>query len=154
MGKTFTALASGLVFGLGIALSGMVNPAKVLNFFDVGGTWDPSLGIVMASALAVALAGYRILFAKADQPMLASKFYVPTSQAIDTKLIVGSVVFGIGWGISGFCPGGAVPALGVDPQSTAIFVFSMAGGIMIARTFLHRALRTASSWPSVVRKGA
>lgn len=143
MGKIITALASGMVFGLGIAISGMASPAKVLNFFDVAGTWDPSLGFVMASALAVALTGYRILFGKAERPMMEPKFYVPTSRVIDPKLIGGSIVFGIGWGISGFCPGGAIPALGIDPQTTGIFVISMAGGIMIARTILHRALRPA-----------
>lgn len=145
MGKILTALASGMVFGLGIAISGMASPAKVLNFFDVAGTWDPSLGFVMASALAVALTGYRILFGKAERPMMEPKFFVPTSRVIDPKLIGGSVVFGIGWGISGFCPGGAIPALGIDPQTTGIFVISMAGGIMIARTILHRALRPATA---------
>lgn len=143
MGKVLTALASGMVFGLGIALSGMANPAKVLNFFDVAGTWDPSLGFVMASALAVALTGYRILFGKAERPLMEPRFYMPTSRVIDPKLLGGSVVFGVGWGISGFCPGGAIPALGIDPQTTGIFVISMAGGIMTARAILHRTLRTA-----------
>lgn len=123
----------GLVFGTGIALSGMANPAKVLNFFDILGTWDPSLALVMAGALAVAAPGYLFVL-KREKPILDARFHLPARRRPDMPLVVGSAVFGIGWGISGFCPGGAIPALGLGEISALYFVVSMLAGVAAART--------------------
>jgi uncharacterized membrane protein YedE/YeeE len=133
MMRNISALLAGAVFGVGIAISGMGNPAKVLNFFDIFGTWDPSLALVMASALTTAAIGYRITFGARSKPLFDAKFHLPTSRDIDAKLVGGSAIFGIGWGISGFCPGGAIPALGFAPWPTALFLISMGAGILIAR---------------------
>ncbi|MCY1706930.1 YeeE/YedE family protein [Pannonibacter sp. SL95] len=127
-----SALVIGLVFGLGIMLSGMANPAKVLNFFDIAGTWDPSLAFVMGGALVVTAIGYRLVFRSA-QPMFAPRFLVPTRKDIDVKLVGGSAVFGIGWGLSGFCPGGLVPALGIGDSAPWIAFAAIVAGMMAAR---------------------
>ena len=133
MQSTLLAGVVGIVFGTGIAISGMANPAKVLNFFDIAGTWDPSLALVMASALVIAAIGYRRVFKRA-KPLLDARFHLPSSRRIDMPLVLGSAVFGIGWGISGFCPGGAIPALGLSEPSAWIFVGSMLAGIAATRT--------------------
>ncbi len=132
MSRIISALGAGLVFGLGIAISGMGNPAKVLNFFDVFGSWDPSLVFVMGGALITTAIGYRIVFRAKSAPMFDTKFHLPTSKTIDAKLVGGSALFGVGWGISGFCPGGAIPALGFAPWPTALFLIAMGGGILFA----------------------
>lgn len=128
----FAALLIGLLFGAGIAISGMANPAKVLNFFDVAGTWDPSLGFVMGGALAVALIGYRVVLRR-PAPLLGDRFHLPGRRDLDPALIGGSALFGIGWGIAGFCPGGAVPAIGLGEPKALVFVVAMLMGIMLAR---------------------
>ncbi|CAN1559451.1 COG2391 Predicted transporter component [Rhabdaerophilaceae bacterium] len=135
-----SALVAGLIFGAGIALSGMANPAKVLNFFDPFGTWDPSLAFVMGGALLTTAIGYRLLFVFRKSPLLDSAFHLPSARTIDAKLIGGSALFGVGWGIAGFCPGGAIPALGFAPWPTALFLVSMAMGISLTRKFeaLHK----------------
>jgi uncharacterized membrane protein YedE/YeeE len=133
MQRTILAGIVGLIFGTGIALSGMANPAKVLNFFDIAGTWDPSLAFVMGGALLVSAIGYRFVLRR-EQPVFESRFHLPTNRKLDTPLIAGSAVFGIGWGISGFCPGGAIPALGLGEVSAWAFVGSMLVGIFAART--------------------
>lgn len=133
MKRILSALASGLIFGIGIAISGMGNPAKVINFFDVLGTWDPSLAFVMGGALVTAMIGYRVVFGRQHVPLFDTKFHLPTASTIDAKLVGGSALFGVGWGISGFCPGGAIPALGFAPWPTALFLISMGGGILLAR---------------------
>ncbi len=133
MRSLISALGAGVLFGLGIALSGMGNPAKVMNFFDLFGTWDPSLAFVMGGALLVAFFGYRVLFQVRTKPFIEPAFQLPTNKTIDARLVGGSAVFGIGWGISGFCPGGAIPALGFAPWPTALFLASMAAGIWIAK---------------------
>lgn len=133
MTKLVSALLIGGVFGLGIAISGMINPAKVFNFFDVAGTWDPSLAFVMGGGLVVAFAGYRLLFASRKAPVFNTEFSLPTRRAIDGELIGGAAIFGVGWGIAGFCPGGAIPALGLGYSQTVIFLAAMIAGIVIAR---------------------
>lgn len=122
----------GLIFGVGISVSGMANPAKVLNFFDVAGTWDPSLAFVMGGALIVTFFGYRLVL-KRPAPVLADVFQVPTRRDLDLSLIGGSAVFGVGWGISGFCPGGALPALGAGRSEVVIFVAALMAGIIVAK---------------------
>lgn len=113
MKMLLSACAAGAIFGLGIAISGMINPAKVLNFFDIAGSWDPSLMFVMGGGLAVAFVGYRLVFGRMKAPIFDSAFPALARGAVDRRLLGGAAVFGIGWGIAGFCPGGAVPALGL-----------------------------------------
>jgi uncharacterized membrane protein YedE/YeeE len=128
--------AIGLIFGLGLIVSGMSNPAKVLNFLDVGGipagTWDASLAFVMAGAVAVTFIGFRRVL-KLARPFFAERFYVPTRTDIDPKIIVGPAIFGIGWGLAGFCPGPALTALGFGSTSAFIFVAAMCAGMALAR---------------------
>ena len=131
---------TGVVFGLGISISGMANPAKVLNFFDIAGTWDPSLAFVMGGALVVAFFGYRVVLAR-PKPVFEDVFQVPTGRQIDAKLVGGSALFGIGWGIAGFCPGGALPALGTLNAQVFLFVGSLIAGMLITRFIQSAAAR-------------
>ena len=126
----------GLVFGLGIMISGMANPAKVINFFDVAGSWDPSLAFVMMGALAVTFFGYRQVLAR-PAPILSSRFHLPTNRDVDSRLIAGSAIFGVGWGISGFCPGGALPAIGTGRSEVLAFVAAMIAGILLTKLLLR-----------------
>jgi len=122
----------GVIFGTGIVISGMANPAKVINFFDVAGSWDPSLAFVMGGALITAAIGYRLVFGRA-RPLFEGEFNIPTARNLDARLIGGSAVFGIGWGIAGFCPGGALPALGTGRWEVFAFTAAMLAGIFAAR---------------------
>jgi uncharacterized protein len=122
----------GLIFGLGILISGMGNPAKVLNFFDLAGHWDPSLAFVMGGAVAVTAIGYRLVF-QWGKPLLGECFALPTNPRIETSLLAGSALFGIGWGIAGFCPGGSIPMLGTGRPEPLIFVGGLVAGIIAAR---------------------
>lgn len=135
----------GLIFGVGISVSGMANPAKVLNFFDLAGTWDPSLAFVMGGAVIVTFIGYRFVLRRSS-PIMAPSFNLPTNRALDARLIGGSALFGVGWGIAGFCPGGALPALGTGDVRVFIFVGALLAGILAAR-FLSR-LRPSRAVPS------
>lgn len=130
--KLVFAGLTGLVFGIGIALSGMMNPAKVLNFFDVAGTWDPSLAFVMGGALVVTAVGYRLVWRK-SQPLFGAAFQIPANTQIDRKLVGGSALFGIGWGIAGFCPGAALPALGTGRWEVVLFVVAVIAGLALRR---------------------
>jgi uncharacterized membrane protein YedE/YeeE len=134
--RILSAFAIGLIFGLGIAVSGMINPAKVLNFFDLAGTWDPSLAFVMGGALAVAIPGYHFVLRR-PAPVMEQRFQLPDTRVIDQRLVLGSATFGIGWGIAGFCPGGALPALGTGRLDVIVFIASLIIGLLIAR-FLQR----------------
>ncbi|MBY6199788.1 YeeE/YedE family protein [Maritalea mobilis] len=122
----------GLVFGIGIVISGMANPAKVLNFFDFFGIWDPSLIFVMGGAVTVAFVGYRLVLPR-PRPLFEGRFQLPTATRLDAKLIGGSAVFGIGWGIAGFCPGGALPALGTGRVEVILFTAALLAGIFAAK---------------------
>ena len=122
----------GVIFGTGIVVSGMANPAKVINFFDIAGTWDPSLAFVMGGALIVTAVGYRMVFGRA-RPLFEGRFVLPTARNLDARLIGGSAVFGVGWGIAGFCPGGALPALGTGRLEVILFVAALLGGIFAAK---------------------
>ncbi len=136
--KLVSAFIIGAVFGIGIALSGMANPAKVLNFFDIAGTWDPSLIFVMGGALVTTMIGYRLVFGARLRPVFENSFAVPAGRTIDGQLLGGAALFGIGWGIAGFCPGGAIPALGLGYSETVVFLSAMIAGILAGR-----ALKTA-----------
>ena len=130
--KLVYAWLTGLVFGLGIAISGMINPAKVLNFFDIAGTWDPSLAFVMGGAVTVTFIGYRLVWRR-PAPLFERAFQLPTARQIDLRLVGGSALFGIGWGIAGFCPGAAIPALGTGRWEVALFVTAVIVGLGLAR---------------------
>jgi hypothetical protein len=142
--RNLSALLIGMVFGTGIAVSGMANPAKVLNFFDIAGTFDPSLVIVMFSAMFTAMAGYSLVLRR-KKPVLEASYSLPGTTLVDRPLVLGAATFGIGWGISGFCPGGAIPALGLGSADPLIFVAAMSVGMVAARTFRRQAARPAAA---------
>lgn len=141
--KLIFALITGLVFGTGIAISGMMDPAKVLNFFDIAGTWDPSLAFVMGGALVVTFVGYRLVWRRAA-PLFGSRFQLPASTAIDARLVGGSALFGIGWGIAGFCPGAAIPALGTGRWEVALFLVSVTAGFYLKRLIFSPAVKSTA----------
>lgn len=130
--RLLSAFLIGLLFGVGILIAGMSDPAKVLNFFDIAGSWDPSLAFVMGGALLVTIPGYMIVL-RGPKPMFETGFQLPATKLIDKKLVLGSLTFGIGWGIAGFCPGGALPALGTGRPEILLFGASFVGGLLIAR---------------------
>lgn len=134
--RILLAYAIGLVFGLGISISGMANPAKVLNFFDFAGTWDPSLAFVMGGALVVTFFGYRLVFRR-TAPLMGARFAVPGNSRLDARLLGGAAVFGVGWGISGFCPGGSLPALGTGRTEVFVFTVALLAGIFAAKGLLQ-----------------
>lgn len=141
--KLIAIYLTGVVFGAGIAISGMANPAKVLNFFDIAGTWDPSLIFVMGGALITTFIGYLLVFGR-SAPIFGDSFAAPASRVIDAKLVGGSAVFGIGWGIAGFCPGGALPALGTGRWEVFAFTGALLAGIFLARFILSATARRAA----------
>ncbi len=122
MKKRLVPLAAGLLFAVGLAVSGMTQPAKVVGFLDVLGAWDPSLAFVMLGAIAVYLAAYRGLVLKAKRPLFAERFSLPTRTDIDLPLLAGAAIFGVGWGLSGFCPGPALVSFGAGVKSAMWFV--------------------------------
>jgi uncharacterized membrane protein YedE/YeeE len=138
MGRILSAFLIGALFGIGIAVSGMANPAKVLNFFDVAGMWDPSLLFVMGGGLVTTAIGYRIIFGRRPAPVFERHYAVPRIRTIDWQLVGGSALFGIGWGMAGFCPGGAVPALALGNADTFLFIAAMIAGILFARALKRR----------------
>ncbi len=126
----FSAAISGIIFGIGLALAGMLNPAKVAGFLDIFGLWDPSLMLVMAGGIAVNSAGY-FLFLRSGKPLFASSFSLPEARQIDKKLIIGSVLFGVGWGLAGLCPGPVAASIGLDPLSILPFLAVMLAGLKL-----------------------
>lgn len=131
--KYLSAFLIGAIFGVGIVISGMGNPAKVQNFFDLFGTWDASLAFVMGGALLVFLPGYFLLVRPRTAPILEPEFRLPQRKAIDARLIGGAAVFGIGWGVVGFCPGGAIPMVGTLDSRVFLFIAAMVAGMLVAR---------------------
>ena len=125
------AAFAGLLFGAGLTLSGMVNPAVVLGFLDLTGNWNPALLFVMVGALAVAIPGYQLL--KGRRPVFAEAQSVPTRTDIDTPLLLGAAIFGLGWGLAGICPGPALTMLAIKPATAALFIVSMTAGMLGAR---------------------
>ena len=123
----------GLIFGAGLTVSGMVDPNKVLNFFDLFGTWDPSLAFVMAGGLVVNITGYQIA-KRMKKPVLDMAFPTDIPTKVDRNLILGSALFGLGWGIAGFCPGPAIVALGALNVYPFVFVFAVLVGMALIRT--------------------
>ena len=134
MPAILVALVSGLIFGVGLVISQMTNPAKVLNFLDVAGHWDPSLAFVMAGAIPVAAIGF-YLARRRQTPLLTPKFNWPAQAAVDLRLIAGAALFGIGWGLVGFCPGPALAALQSGRHEVFIFVAAMIAGMLVFRLY-------------------
>lgn len=128
---------AGLIFGSGLVISGMLDPAKVLNFLDFAGSWDPSLAFVLGGAVIVAAIGFRIA-GRRTQPVLERRFHWPTRSDIDARLLIGPAIFGIGWGLSGFCPGPAVASLALHAPGTIVFVVALIAGMALARWILDR----------------
>ena len=125
------SLRAGLVFGLGLILSGMANPAKVLGFLDLAGSWDPSLALVMAGAIAVGLVAF-VVARNRTVSFLGAEMKLPTARHIDRRIVGGSLLFGIGWGIAGYCPGPALASLGAAAPSLLVLVVCMLGGWWLA----------------------
>ncbi|MSO94030.1 MAG: YeeE/YedE family protein [Rhodospirillales bacterium] len=134
MAREAAALVAGIVFGLGLAISEMVNPAKVIGFLDLAGAWDPSLAFVMAVAVPVAAVAYRLMRGRAA-PLWDGAFHLPARRAIDGRLLAGAAVFGIGWGMAGLCPGPAIAALVSGDGRVVAFVAAMAAGAAVVRWF-------------------
>jgi len=124
------ALGAGLAFGIGLTVSGMTRPSKVLAFLDVLGNWDPSLLFVMAGAVGVYALGYRL---RREKPLAADDYVLPSGGSIDGRLLLGAAVFGVGWGLSGYCPGPAVVSLGSGTPAVLVFVACLSAGMGLAR---------------------
>lgn len=133
----FTSFLAGLVFGLGLVLSGMANPAKVLGFLDLAGSWDPSLALVMLGAITVGLVAFAIA-KRRKMSFLGLPINLPTSRDIDRRLLGGGLLFGIGWGIAGFCPGPALANLGMGEVKAVVFVAAMLVGMALFEFLEHR----------------
>lgn len=125
-------LICGMLFGCGLAISNMINPEKILHFLDVSGNWDPSLLMVMLGALTVTWAGYKLAL-KRPHPVWASKFFLPTRSDIDFRLIFGAAVFGVGWGLSGYCPGPGITAVVLSSMDPVYFLAGLALSILTNR---------------------
>lgn len=132
MRATVVAFVAGTLFGLGLTVSRMIDPAKVLGFLDVTGNWDPSLALVMVGALAVMAIAYRIAGARTG-PILAGVFRIPTRRDVDSRLVTGAVIFGVGWGLVGFCPGPALSGLALGRHEVYVFVAAMLAGMALHR---------------------
>ncbi len=128
--RVLLGFLAGLVFGVGLVVSGMSDPAKVLNFLDVFGNWDPSLAFVMGGASLTAFLGFRLAWRR-KTPVLMERFELPSNTAIDMPLLTGAALFGIGWGIGGFCPGPAWTALPLAATGTLVFVPAMLAGMLV-----------------------
>jgi len=138
-----TSLLAGLVFGIGLILSGMADPAKVLGFLDLAGRWDPSLALVMAGAVGIGLLGFAIA-RRRTASFLGLPMRLPKTRDIDGRLVGGSLLFGIGWGLAGFCPGPALVALGMGQVKAAIFVGAMLAGMGVFELLERRAASSAA----------
>ena len=132
-----SALLSGLIFGLGLIISGMANPAKVLGFLDVTGNWDPSLAFVMAGAICVGIVAFAVA-RRHSRSVLGAPMELPQARRISFRLIGGSLLFGVGWGLAGFCPGPAIVAAGSGQPKAWIFVLAMLGGMVLFSLFEGR----------------
>lgn len=130
MVNTLIALITGIIMGLGLCVSQMVNPAKVIAFLDLFGNWDPSLALVMAGALFVAMIAFWFIL-KCRKPICCSQFSLPVKKEIDIPLIVGSALFGVGWGLAGFCPAPAIASLAYGIQESFVFVGAMLLGMLL-----------------------
>ena len=143
MKRDVVAFVSGAIFSAGLCLSGMTHPSKVLAFLDLTGAWDPSLALVMAGAVVVTAIAVRVS-ASRPAPVLADRFLTPASAPIDRKLVFGAAIFGVGWGLSGLCPGPAVVSLASGQTGAVVFVASMVAGMAIHRAAFRQTPETRS----------
>ncbi|MEZ0121832.1 MAG: DUF6691 family protein [Candidatus Reddybacter sp.] len=130
--RLLASLTSGIVFGLGMAISGMTNTDRVQGFLDLAGAWDPTLAFVMAGGMMVTFIGYKVIL-KNPAPLLADMFHVPTRTDIDKPLLIGAVLFGAGWGLVGYCPGPAIAGISYGYTATLTFVAFMITGLLLAK---------------------
>lgn len=137
IGQQVSALVSGLVFGIGMAISGMTNTERVQGFLDLAGAWDPTLAFVMGGGLIVTFIGYKFVLKK-PSPIFADTFHLPTKTDIDKTLLIGAVLFGAGWGLVGYCPGPAIAGLSYAYPTTLLFVATMLVGLSLARVIGKR----------------
>jgi len=135
MMQNVIALITGLLFGLGLALAQMIDRARVLNFMDVTGSWDPTLLVVLAGATGVTLLTFRLIL-RWRRPVFARSFVVANQRVVDRPLVIGAALFGIGWGISGYCPGPGLAALAIDWQNPVLYMVSLVGGVLLYRVWL------------------
>ncbi len=134
----FSEFAIGLLFGWGLLISGMTDPGKVIGFLDLAGAWDPSLAFVMGGGVLVGLFGFTVA-KKRTRSFLGSAMHLPTSRDIDRRLVLGSLTFGAGWGLAGFCPGPGIVAMGAGESKAALFVVAMIAGMLVFEVLDRRA---------------
>ena len=137
-----TSLLSGLVFGLGLIVSGMANPAKVLGFLDLAGAWDPSLALVMAGAIGVGFFAF-LIAKRRSLSLIGAEMKLPAATHIDKRLLTGGALFGVGWGIAGICPGPGLVALGMGEPKALVFVVALLMGMIVFQLLEKRQLRSA-----------
>lgn len=130
--RNFITLITGLIFGIGLIMSGMTNPAKVQNFLDFFGNWDPSLALVMGGAIFITMPGFWLV-QKRKSPFFEKLFHFPTKSDLDFRLLLGAAIFGIGWGLGGFCPGPAITSILTGSKGTFLFVMTMILGMVLAK---------------------
>jgi uncharacterized membrane protein YedE/YeeE len=130
--RAISLILTGALFGAGLALSGMLNPAKVAGFLDLFGVWDPSLAVVMGGGVIANFIGHRIVMRRAA-PVFGSGFVIPTRSDIDSRLLIGAALFGVGWGLAGLCPGPAIASILVAPGEVGLFVLMMLAGLFVGR---------------------
>lgn len=140
MKRNLAAFATGALFAVGLAVSGMTKPSKVVGFLDVTGAWDASLAFVMIGAIAVHFVAFRRI-TKRSSPLFDTKFHVPTRRDIDVRLVLGAALFGVGWGLGGFCPGPGLVSMGAGSRDALVFVAGMTLGILLEQFALRRAAR-------------
>jgi uncharacterized membrane protein YedE/YeeE len=140
----FPALLSGALLGAGLVVSDMINPARVLAFLDLAGAWDATLLFVMAGAVALAAIGY-VIARRMQRPLLGSRFYIPEARTLDLRLVLGSALFGVGWGLVGLCPGPAIAALVFGVWQAWVFFVAMLAGMLLHRVLAERLARARPS---------
>jgi uncharacterized membrane protein YedE/YeeE len=138
MKNYLSVFISGILFGMGLAISGMINPQKVTDFLDIAGTWDPTLLFVMGGAIGITMPGFYYLAKRRSAPLFSSIFYLPSKQDLDLPLIIGAVIFGIGWGLAGYCPGPAITSLVSLRFEPLIFIVALVIGQTLAKVTLRK----------------
>jgi len=135
--RNLVTVFTGLIFGIGLIMSGMTNPAKVQNFLDLFGTWDPSLALVMGGAILITMPGFWLV-QKRQTPFFEDSFLIPQKTNLDFYLLTGSAIFGIGWGLGGFCPGPVIVSISTGSTGTLLFVITMLIGMVLAKLLILR----------------
>ena len=138
LAQNLVALGAGLIFGLGLGFSQMIDPQRVIGFLDLFGTWDATLAFVMGGAVLVTLISFRLILRR-PTPLLSRKFFVPTRSDIDRPLVLGAVLFGVGWGLGGYCPGPAIAALSLGSANPILFIAAMIAGSLAHKALTRRA---------------